>query len=98
MAQGASDIWRVRVVKLDEFEWFDFERHEDILFRQPEPEQIEILVNWRVDIVGLRDGQVRRSYAYGDDIDGARAWAQELQVALKELTPTEFGDRYMVTA
>lgn len=95
---SAADTWRVRFVKLDEFEQFDFERHDDILYRQPDTEQIEILVNWRVDIVGLRDGQVRRSYEFGEELDAAREMAQELRAALKALTSVEFGDRYMVTA
>lgn len=93
----SRDVWRVRTVKLDEFEVFDFEQHEDILYRNPEPDDIEILVNWRVDIVGISDGQVRRSFQFGEDAEGARVYAREIRGYLDELAPAQFADRYMVS-
>lgn len=94
----SRDIWRVRIVKLDEFEWFDFEHHDDILYREPRPDDIEILVNWRVDIVGINDGETRRSFSYGGDNQAARTAARDIRAALDELTPVEFADVYMVSS
>ena len=93
---GAADSWRVRVVRLDEYEHFDFEWHDNILYSQPDAVPVEIGVRWRVDIVALSDGAVRRSFAGSDSRDESREAAERIVKDLNDLTVAEFSDRYMV--
>ena len=96
MSQPASDVWRVRTVKLDEFEMFDFEQHDDILYRMPETEQVQINVNWRVDIVGLSDKKVRRTFEFGDDRQSANTFAASLGADLRAMDTGSFSEAYLV--
>ena len=96
MALAPSDIWRVRVVRLDEYETIEFEQHDDILYRSVNAQPVEIVVNWRVDIVGLSDGKVRRQYEYGDDRPGAKQQASSIAADLASLGADAFSERYLV--
>jgi len=93
---SASDSWRVRVVRLDEYEYFDFEWHENILDSKPQSTPVEIAVRWRVDIISLADGKVRRSFAGSESRDDSVAAADRIVQDLQSLTAAEFSDHYMV--
>ena len=93
---AASDSWRVRIVRLDEYEYFDFEWHDDILYSTPQAEPIEIGVRWRVDIVAVVDGRVRRSFEGSSSRDESAVIASKISHDLETLTVPEFGERYMV--
>lgn len=96
MSSRALNVWRVRVVKLDEFEMFDFEQHDDILYRTPDTEPVQINVNWRVDLVGLSDNKVRRTFEFGENRAAANAHAATLQAELALMDADVFSEAYLV--
>lgn len=96
--QLPSALWRVRLVKIDEFDDFDFDWHDDILYRTRPVENVDTHAIWRVDIVSKLDSQVKRAFMPSDNREDAEALVKAITDDLDSLSIDEFTERYIVAA
>jgi hypothetical protein len=95
----ASDFYRLRLIRGDrggapELDWRD-----DILYREPPASEPNEADTYTVQAVALEDDEEATALASFADAEEARAWLQDAQESLGELTRSEFELRFFrVTA
>lgn len=97
MSTLSRQIWRVRVVKIDAFDDFEFEWYNDLLYRNRKGTPVEISEFWRVDIVAVADGIVKRSIRSCIDRGEAESLAQSVTTDLNELSIAQFMENYIIS-
>jgi len=95
--EAPSDLWRVRIVRIDAYDDFDMEWHDDILYRSHQGEDIPIHDLWRVEIVAKRSGDLKRAVRDFRDRDEAESLAARISDQLHSLSVKEFIDTYLVS-
>jgi hypothetical protein len=94
----ADEFWRLRVTRLDTTERFDFEWHDDILYREPSVDPGDEIETWHVEAVRLDDREhVARLGAFdsqGQALEFMAAVAEDLA----EMTKSEFEAAYIDSA
>lgn len=95
MIGNANEFWRVRLTRVDTTDGFEFEWHDDILYRAPLVDPGEEVEYFHVEAVRTDDSDsVIRVATFGDP-DEARAFLDELNQALSELTKSRFEQAYL---
>lgn len=91
----ADEFWRVRLTRVDTTEGFDFEWHDDILYRAPKVDHGDEVEFFHVEAIriGDPDGVVRVA-TFGNP-DEARMFVDELEEALSEMTKSGFEATYL---
>jgi len=90
------DIWRVRIVRLDTYDDFDLEWHDDILYRPHQGEDIPIQGLWRVEIVSQATGEMKRAVRTFSTRDEAEGLAARITDQSHYLSVQDFMDVYLV--
>jgi len=90
------DLWRVRIVRLDEYDDFDFEWHDDILYREHRGEDIPIRDLWRVEIVSVATGELKRAMQSLASRDAAESLAAQVTDQSHSLSVQGFMETYLV--
>ncbi|MCL2332161.1 MAG: hypothetical protein FWC54_01570 [Actinomycetia bacterium] len=90
------DIWRVRIVRLDAYDDFDLEWHDDILYRDHSGEDIAIRDLWRVEIVSAATGDLKRAVRAFKSRDEAESLAASITDQSHSLSVRSFMDTYLV--
>jgi hypothetical protein len=94
----ADEFWRLRVTRLDTTDNFDFEWHDDILYRQPHPNPGDEVELWHVEAVRLDDPDtVARLATFFSQME-ARAALAAIAEDLAEMTKSEFESTYIDVA
>lgn len=91
------DLWRVRIVRLDAYDDFDFEWHDDILYREHSGEDIPIRDLWRVEIVSAQTGDLKRAMNAFPNRDEAESLAARIIDQSYSLSLQKFMDVYLVS-
>lgn len=92
---AADEFWRIRVTRVDTTNDFDFEWHDDILYREPKPEQPAELELWQVEAVRLDDFDTTVCLAsYDSRVDAEKFYEQAL-LDLVEMTKMQFEESYL---
>jgi hypothetical protein len=92
---SADEFWRLRVTQLDTTEDFEFEWHEDILYRQPRPDQGHEVELWHVEAVRLDDSDVVVRLATCATQSEAREVQSSIAENLADMTKSEFETAYV---
>lgn len=92
-----SDLWRVRLMRLDAMDDFDLEYHDDILYRSHEAGSVDINEMWRVDIMSVIDGQIKRSFEPHSTRGEAEDLYRQIKGDLQKLSTDSFADLYIVS-
>jgi len=90
------DIWRVRIVRINAYDDFDFEWHDDILYRVHAGEQIAIRDLWRVEILSAATGELKRAVRTFESLEAAENLAAQITDQSHELSVVDFMDVYLV--
>jgi len=95
---NADEFWRLRLTRLDTTERFDFEWHDDILYREPKVDPGDEVEFWNVEAVRLDDREtVARLRIFGSQ-DEAREFMAAVAEDLAEMTKSQFESVYVDTA
>lgn len=92
---NADEFWRLRLTRLDTTENFDFEWHDDILYRQPSPDPGDEVELWHVEAVRLDDSDVVVRLATCHAQDEARELLERITEDLADMTKSEFETAYV---
>jgi hypothetical protein len=92
---NADEFYRVRITRLDTTENFDFEWHDDILYREPTPDQGDEVELWHVEAVRLDDPDDVSRLATCETQGEARDLVASIGEALHEMTKSEFETAYI---
>ena len=95
---NADEFWRLRVTRVDTTDNFDFEWHDDILYRQPTPQLGNEVELWHVEAVRTDDAEIVVRVATFADADDARAFLARVTEDLAEMTKSEFEATYLDAA
>jgi len=90
------DLWRIRIVRLDAYDDFDFEWHDDILYREHQGKDIPIRGLWRVEIVSATTGELKRAMQSFEDRDEAESLAARITDQSLSLSVQGFMETYLV--
>jgi len=94
--QRPCDLWRIRIVRIEEYDDFDFEWHDDILYRQHRGEDIPIRSMWRVDILSKATGELKRALQSFESRDDAESLAARIVDQSFSLDVKGFMEQYLV--
>lgn len=92
-----TELWRARLMRLDTMDDFDLEYHDDILYRSHEVGPVDINEMWRVDIMSLIDGQIKRSFEPHSTREEAEELYRQILNDLTKLSTDSFADLYIVS-
>lgn len=92
---NADEFWRLRIIALGVTENFDLEWHDDILYRQPEPDQGQEVDIWHVEAVRLDDQDTVVRLATCASQFEAREVEANIAANLAEMTKSEFEVAYI---
>jgi hypothetical protein len=95
---NADEFWRLRLTRLDTTENFEFEWHDDILYREPRPDQGDEVELWHVEAVRLDDPDVVVRLATCDSQSQAREIQAQIAEDLAGMTKSEFETAFIETA
>ena len=95
---NADEFWRLRLTRLDTTENFEFEWHDDILYRQPRPDQGDEVELWHVEAVRLDDPDVVVRLATCPSQSQACEIQEQISEDLVEMTKSEFEVAYIDSA
>jgi hypothetical protein len=98
MIGNADEFWRLRLTRLDTTENFDFEWHDDILYRQPTVDNGDEIELWHVEAVRLDDPDTVARLGTFDSQNDARGFMDEVAERLAEMTKSEFEVAYVDSA
>jgi hypothetical protein len=91
----ARDFWRLRITRVDTTENFEFEWHDDILYRQPTPDLGDEVELWHVEAVRTEEPDIVVRLASCTSQADARAVADQIAEDLAEMTKSEFEASYI---
>jgi hypothetical protein len=95
---NADEFWRLRITRLDTTERFDFEWHDDILYRSPAVDPGDEVELWHVEAVRLDDrDEVVRLATFASQ-DEAREFEEAASEDLAEMTKSQFEAAYVDSA
>ena len=92
---AADEFWRIRVTRVDTTNDFDFEWHDDILYREPktqEPAEVEL---WQVEAVRLDDFDTTVCLASYETRSDAEKFYEQALLDLVEMTKMQFEESYL---
>ncbi|HEY5541352.1 MAG TPA: hypothetical protein VIL41_07860 [Coriobacteriia bacterium] len=92
---NADEFWRLRLTRLDTTEHFDFEWHDDILYRQPSPDPGDEVELWHVEAVRLDDSDIVVRLATCHTQSEARELLERVAEDLADMTKSEFEAAYV---
>jgi len=95
---NADEFWRLRLTRLDTTENFDFEWHDDILYRQPHVSQGDEVERWHVEAVRLDDPDTVVRLGTFENQNDAREFIAQAADNLSDMTKSEFEVAYVDTA
>ena len=95
MIGNADEFWRVRLTRVDTTDHFDFEWHDDILYRAPTLDQGDEIEYFHVEAVRVDDPDEVVRVATFDDPDQAKDLVVELKEALRAMTKSQFEAAYV---
>jgi hypothetical protein len=98
MIGNADEFWRLRLTRLDTTENFDFEWHDDILYRQPTVDNGDEIERWHVEAVRLDDPDTVARLGTFESQNHARDFMAEVAERLSEMTKSEFEVAYVDSA
>jgi hypothetical protein len=98
MIGNADEFWRLRLTRLDTTENFDFEWHDDILYRRPNVAHGDEVELWHVEAVRLDDANSVSRLGTFDSQAEARDFMSAITENLAEMTKTEFEVAYVDAA
>jgi hypothetical protein len=92
---NADEFWRLRLTRLDTTENFDFEWHDDILYRQPSPDPGDEVEFWHVEAVRIDDPDVVARLATCQTQDEARDLLERVREDMRDMTKAQFEVAYV---
>jgi len=92
---SADEFWRVRITRVDTTDHFDFEWHDDILYREPTVDRGDEVEYFHVEAVRFDDPDSVVRVATFDNADQAKDFVIELRESLTELTKSQFEAAYL---
>jgi len=92
---NADEFWRVRQTRVDTTDGFEFEWHDDILYRAPRVDPGEEVEFFHVEAVRTDDPDTLVRVATFGDPGEARAFLDELKEALSEMSKSQFEQAYL---
>ena len=92
---NADEFWRLRLTRLDTTEHFEFEWHDDILYRAPMVDPGDEVQAWYVEAVRLDDRDVVARLGTFDFESDAREFMDAAAEGLAEMTKSEFEAAYV---
>ena len=95
---NADEFWRLRITRVDTTDNFDFEWHDDILYRQPTPTLGDEVELWHVEAVRTDDAETVVRVATFADADEARTFLARVSEDLAEMTKSQFETAYLDAA
>jgi hypothetical protein len=95
MFGNADEFWRIRLTRVDTADHFDFEWHDDILYRAPVIERADEVEYFHVEAVRLDDPEDVVRVATFDDPDQAKDLVVELKEALAQMSKSQFESAYL---
>ncbi len=98
MIGNADEFWRLRITRLDTTENFEFEWHDDILYREPHPDPGDEVESWYVEAVRLDDSEVVSRLATCNSQGEARDVLATIMGDLVQMTKSEFEVAYVDSA
>jgi hypothetical protein len=98
MIGNADEFWRLRITRLDTTENFEFEWHDDILYREPSPDPGDEVESWHVEAVRLDDPDTVARLATCPSQGEARDVLGTIAEELAEMTKSEFEAVYVDSA
>jgi len=92
---SADEFWRLRVTRVDTTDDFDFEWHDDILYREPTVQAAREVEMWHVEAVNLEDAEhVVRMATFTDRAQAEEFFDRSLG-DLAEMTRSQFDEAYL---
>lgn len=95
---AADEFWRLRLTRVDTVDAFNFEWHEDILYRQPIVEKVAEVELWHIEAIRLDDYEARVLLGSFETREGAERFYSQASESLAELTKSQFETQYMTPA
>ena len=95
MIGNADEFWRIRMTRVDTTDHFDFEWHDDILYRAPSIESGDEIEYFHVEAVRLDDSDDVVRVATFEDPNQAKDMVVELKEALSQMSKSQFESAYL---
>ena len=94
----ADEFWRLRLTRVDTTDGFEFEWHDDILYRAPKVDLGDEVELFHVEAIPLDNPDECLRVATFPEADEARAYLALLEENLGEMTKMEFEEAYLPQA
>ena len=98
MIGDADEFWRIRFTRVDTTDNFDFEWHDDILYRTPSVDPGDEVEYFHVEAVRVDDPDEVVRVATFSNADQAKTLVAELKDALPQMTKSQFEATYFKDA
>ena len=95
---NADEFWRLRLTRLDTTEHFEFEWHDDILYRAPAVDPGDEVKSWFVEAVRLDDREMVARLGTFETQNEAREFMDAVAEELADMTKSEFEAAYVDAA
>lgn len=94
---AAEEFWRARITRVDTTEGFDFEWHDDILYREPQVDPGDEVEVWHVEAMSLEgDERLARLRSFGDR-ESAEVFLDSVREDLAAMTKAQFEEAYVTS-
>lgn len=87
---GASDFYRLRVIRVDEGDAPDLEWRDDILYRRPPQDAASEFDVWQVQAVDVDDDERVTVVAAFPSAEEAHEWLETVNIELAGMTRSQF--------
>lgn len=92
---NADEFWRLRLTRVDTTGDFDFEWHDDILYREPRSRALGDVEQWHVEAVSTDDYDVMVRLGTFENRESAEGFFERAKLDLTEMTKNQFEECYL---
>jgi hypothetical protein len=92
---AANEFWRVRLTRVDTTNDFDFEWHDDILYREPRTAPIDEVERWTVEALRLDDRETVVTVAEFSTRAAAERFLTKANEDVAMMTKSQFEAAYL---
>lgn len=102
MINPASQYYRVRLVKMDEFDDFDFDWNREIIYsghsmKHFQGEPVRLSTFWKVEIISVGDERVIKAFSHIENRSDAESRYKTMQADTQLLSKLEFDAKYLAS-
>lgn len=101
MINPASQYYRVRIVKMDEYDDFDFDWNREIIYsghsvKHFQGDPVDIKTFWEIEVIAVGDESVVKTFSRIENRPEAESMYKTMKADTEQLSKLEFEAKYLV--